>query len=224
MLDHHIQRNIVNSLKSSQNLSFTDLRPKELDNKLFTYHLKIVIREGFVNKTKEGRYKLTPSGEKLWKRMSETPQAIALRPMSLIFIVIRQSEKGWLLYKRKTHPALDRIAFMHTNPRGELPISESAKLDVLEKTGLECDFIVAGSGFFHTYSEQRLDGFINFTLLACESPRGSLTPNDENAEYFWDQDPDFKSPQMLPNMQPLSENYLAKQFPFFLDKSVSLAS
>jgi DNA-binding MarR family transcriptional regulator len=224
MLSHNIQHSIVRVLAKVDGLTFSELRPDLLDNKLFTYHLKIVIREGFVEKSVDGKYRLTPSGQKLWRRMAEKPNVIALRAYSVLFLIIKSPTHGWLLYRRKTHPVIDKVGFMHTTPRAQTSILDGATQDTLEKTGLSCTFSVIGSGFFRMRKGDTIDGFNNFTLLLCESARGILTPNDELADYFWVKDPDFSSPDMLPNMKILVEKYQDNDVPFFIDESVQLGS
>jgi hypothetical protein len=214
MLEHHLQQSIVTRLKSVNELTFTGLKPPEIENKLFTYHLKIV--------NENGSYSLTPAGEKLWRRMSETTETIALRPFSVLFLIIRHTEHGWLLYRRKTHPVKDRTAFMHCIPEGTRPILETASLQTKQKTGLDCDFRVVGSGFFHTFDSAILNGFTNFTLLACERAEGQLTVDDEFADYFWLQNPHFDDHDMLPNMKALSDAYLHGDAHFFLDNFVTI--
>jgi hypothetical protein len=46
MLDHHIQKSIVYDLAFAESLRFSDLKPPELENKAFTYHLKKVMKAG----------------------------------------------------------------------------------------------------------------------------------------------------------------------------------
>lgn len=50
MLTHHIQHAIIQKLVTNDGLTFSDLKPDDIDNKLFTYHLKITIREGLQKK------------------------------------------------------------------------------------------------------------------------------------------------------------------------------
>lgn len=222
MLDHHLQKAIVNMLKSNEELSFTALKPDDIDNKLFTYHLKIVIREGFVDKTTRGTYRLTPAGQKLWKRMSESPEQISTRAFPVLYLIIHDKNKGWLLYRRKTHPFIGKVAFMHATPTGEYTASEQAKQETLRKTGLRCNYRVIGSGFFRTYNDTALDGFVNFTALYCEHPEGELRPQDPDAEYFWDREPDSDELDMLPNMPHLLRAMQTRNKHFFLDEKVSL--
>ena len=221
MLSHHLQQSIVETLSTRDELSFSELKPDEVDNKLFTYHLKIVIREGFVEKTNKGHYRLTPTGQKLWRRMREKPEVISIRAFSILFLVVRRSDGAWLLYKRNTHPLKDKVGFMHVVPKASEQVNETATREVYERTGLTCSFSVAGCGFFHTYHDDNIDGFTNFTLMLCDVPFGQLTPNDRSADYFWVSRPDFSAPDMLPNMKLLVDALGSDSLPFFMDETVS---
>ena len=217
MLTHHIQHAIIHKLVTNDGLTFSDLKPDDIDNKLFTYHLKITIREGFVEKVAD-HYQLTSSGKKLWKRIKESPEKLASRSLSILYLMVHSKRLGWLLYTRKTHPLKDKIAFMHAYPRADLSIVESAKYEAKQKTGLDCDFKILGSGFFRTFESGELLSFTNFSFLECKEPRGKLLVNDPHATYEWVQNPDFSSSEMLPNMQKLMEVYSEGRFPFFIDE------
>jgi hypothetical protein len=220
MLDHHIQRAIVTKLKSSDSLSFTELKDSELDNKLFTYHLKATIRGKFVIKTVDGRYQLTPAGEKLWRRMSESPEKISLRAFCVLYLVVHHAKFGWLLYKRKTHPLKDKVGFMHAIPESGLHVTDRASNELASKTGLNGTFNVIGSGFFRTTVDGTVDGYINFTILLCEDSIGTLTPTDNAADYFWSEQINTTDQELLPNMPILLESIADGNYPFFIDELV----
>lgn len=220
MLDHHIQRAIVTKLKSSDSLSFTELKDDDLDNKLFTYHLKATIREKFVEKTEDGRYQLTSAGEKLWRRMSETPEKISMRAFSVLYLVVHHAKFGWLLYKRKTHPLKDKVGFMHAIPESGLHVADRASNELASKTGLKGTFNVIGSGFFRTMVEGMTYGYNNFTILLCEDSTGTLSPTDDAADYFWSKQINATDQELLPNMPTLLGAIADGNYPFFIDEIV----
>jgi hypothetical protein len=111
---------------------------------------------------------------------------------------------------------------MHAVAEGKEYIVDTAAKIVSEKTGLNAKFRAIGSGYFHTLHGKDLEGFTNFTVLVCESAGGQLSPQDDNAEYFWEKEPDFSHPDMLPNMKLLSDAYQKGDFPFFIDGFVHL--
>lgn len=222
MLDHHLQRSIVYRLALSHELHFSELKPDTIDNKLFTYHLHKVEKAGLVAKNKDGLYGLTPEGRRLGIRVLQNQQALIDQPESVLFLIIRRKGDGaHLLYKRKAHPLIDRVGFMHTTPNASEDILATAKKACKDITGLDCTFGTLGGGYFRVYEEDNLESFTHFTLLVCEDAKGELVQNDDYADYYWEQTPDFMDPSMLPNMPTLADLY-GKGSLFFVEKTLHI--
>lgn len=222
MLDHHLQRTIAYRLAFTDGLRFSELKPDYIDNKAFTYHLKKVEAAGLIIKGEDGLYRLTPEGRRLGVHVLDTKQALVDRPESVLFLVVRRaSDQAWLLYRRQTHPLRGLSGFMHAQPSA-MELSVKTAADTLrEKTGLTGNFETLGGGYFRMFRDNQLESFTHFSLLVCEDAAGELTPDDQHAEYYWSQDPDFTASDFLPNMQVLSEAYHNKQ-PFFIEKTLHL--
>lgn len=217
MLTHHIQRHIVRTLSHHNSLSFSELRPGGIENKLFDYHLKATIREGFVEKVDNG-YRLTLAGQKLWRRMSETHTQIAERALSVLYLIVKDQARGWLLYRRRTHPHQGKVAFMHGTPLAGVEVTKRASSELEQKTGLRGSFSVVGSGFFHSIDTTgNIISFVNFTALECRRPSGTLQHLDETADYFWAKDI-VDNGELLPNMQALLAAIAAPARPFFIEQ------
>lgn len=222
MLDHHIQRTIVYQLALANAQRFSELKPDDIESKLFTYHLKKVVGQGYVTKDSEGLYELTPEGRRLGVSVLKSQQDISDRAHSILFLVIRRASDGaYLLYKRLNHPLKDRVGFMHSVPVPETEVADSAAELVKRRTGLTCSFSVLGNGYFRMFKEQALESFTHFTLLVCEDAEGELIGSYKHAEYFWQTNPDFNDKSMLPNMPILVENY-ERGKPFFVEKTFIL--
>jgi hypothetical protein len=222
MLDHHLQRSIVYRLGFTDRLRFSALKPDVVENKLFTYHLKKVMNAGLVSKQTDGTYALTPEGRRLGIRVLDKQLAVIDQPESVLFLAIRRkSNKDWLLYRRKTHPLIDQVGFMHCTPLANQPSIKTAAEACLEKTGIRATFRVLGGGFFRTYRGEELESFTNFTYLLSDDAEGELQQNDEFADYFWAQSPDFTEPQFLPNMKTLGVLHKENK-PFFIEKTFQL--
>ncbi len=207
MLDHYIQRNIVYRLAFTDKLRFSELKPDLLDNKLFNYHLKKVVSAGLVEKTDEGLYALTPEGRRLGVHVLDNQLASVDKADSVLFLVVRRKlDDAWLLYKRKTHPLINKVGFMHCSPNATENATQTARQCIAD-IGLNGSFIFLGSGFFRVFQNGKLESFTNFTLLVCEDAQGNLASKDEYADYYWQVQPDFTAPEMLPNMSLLSEYY-----------------
>ncbi len=223
MLDHHLQREIVFKLAFRPSARFSDLKPGDVENKLFTYHLQKVVKEGYVKKSDDGLYTLTPEGRRLSTGVNDDHQALVVeRPLSVLFLIIRRKSDGaWLLYERQTHPMLGFRGFMHAHPSAVSDCAEVAQQQCQIKTGLTGDFTALGGGYIRVYEGAKLESFTHFTLLYCDDIQGGLAPNDSHATYAWELEPDFTDKQMFPSTPMLKQFYEAKQ-PFFVDKTFTI--
>ena len=204
MLDHHIQREIVYTLAFSQGLRFGELKPDTLENKAFDYHLKKVIVAGYVVKNQDGTYSLTNEGKRVGKGALKKQSRLIDRAYSVLLLAIRRPEDGaWLLTRRKAQPLLGLTGFMNAQPIATQQTTQTASEICRQQTGMTGTFVVHGHGYFRIYRDGSLESFIHVTLLTCSDIQGVLHQNSELAEYYWDTDPDFAAPEMLPNMQTL---------------------
>lgn len=200
MLDHHIQKQIVYALALTPGARFSELQPDGLENKLFDYHLKKVISGGYAEKSEDGTYVLTPKGRRTGKDVVKKEDYLIDRAYSVLFLVVRRSDGGWLLCKRKTHPLLGKVGFLNTQPELESHAAQTASRDLQAKTGLTGEFCVRGSGYLRMYHADSLESFTHYTMLECLDPIGELQQLDPLAEYFWVEKPDVDSPEMLPSI------------------------
>ncbi len=222
MIEHHIQRTIVYRLAFTPELRFSDLRPDTVENKLFDYHLKKVLAAKLVRKIADGRYALTAEGRRLGIRALDKQLAGADQAEPVLFLAIRRAnDKAWLLYRRKTHPLINKVGFMHCNPVPGRTVAETAHEVCLEQTGISASFSVLGSGYFQTYKDAELESYTNFTMLIANDASGELIRNDDFAEYFWEKDPDFTEARFLPNMKTLGNLHKNNEL-FFIEKSFTV--
>lgn len=199
-------------------MRFSELQPDGIENKLFDYHLKKVIAAGYVVKTDSGEYALTPKGRRVGKDAIKKKDQLMDRAYSVLFLAIRRSSDGaWLLCRRKAHPLLGRVGFMHAQPDFVEHADVTAQKEALSKVGLDGEFMVRGSGYLRMYESENLESFTHFTLLECTDPQGELQQLDELAEYYWQADPDLTSDEMLPSI-PLFVNKMAEPGLFFVEE------
>ena len=164
-MDHHIQKAIISKLMRSERLRFSELQPEGVENKLFDYHLKAVLRSGLVVKQDEG-YALSAEGRRLWRRMSESDDWFANLAHSVLFLVIRrQADGAWLLLKRSAHPLLGKVGFLHSIPQPDTQVCDSATADLRDRFGLTCEFSRLGGGFLRITEGDELQSFTHFELL-----------------------------------------------------------
>lgn len=133
MIEHHIQKDILNRLSRAPSLRFSQLKPKELEANLFMYHLKQLVKGGYVEKT-TGSYRLASLGLTYVDGLSLVSGKPRKQP-KVICILVLQNEKGeWLLGRRKLQPYIGRLMFLSGKQHfGESP-ENHVQRELLEKT------------------------------------------------------------------------------------------
>jgi 8-oxo-dGTP pyrophosphatase MutT (NUDIX family) len=116
---------------------FKDLRPKNTDTNLFTYHLKNLVKTGMVQKT-EGGYMLGPIGLSYVDRVSAEKKIVRTQPKVITMLVIQNSDGQLLLQRRNKQPYINEW----TLPYGKLHIDDAsiliaAQRECLEKLGIQ---------------------------------------------------------------------------------------
>jgi hypothetical protein len=216
---HHIQKSILYDLAFRDEARFSELKDGDIENKLFTYHLKQLINDNLVEKTEDGSYRLSAEGRRQAVSIYDSRDKTATKARSVVFVAIRRKGDGaWLLYRRNTHPLKDLSGFMHITPDYSFQtIQEQIKHDVRAKTNIDVSPIYIGSGFFRMLRGELLESFTHFSLFLAEHVEDTLESHDERADYFWVVDPDFSDTNMLPNMQILT-NKMQDASTFFIDE------
>lgn len=220
MLDHYIQRDIIYKLSYTDNLRFRDLKPDDMDNKLFTYHLKKVVSSGLIVKQEDGKYRLTKTGRRVSTGVkSNTQSLITERPYSVLFLIIRRKSDGaWLIYKRPIHPMIGYRGFMHCNPSQIVDSTIAARQECNIKTGLDGQFDILGGGYFRIFDKNGLESFTHFSLLYCDDIKGELT---NTKDYSWVTKPDFKNSSYFPTTKSLYKAYTAKKL-FYTEETFNI--
>ena len=136
-IKHHIQKHILGVLLHQKCTRFRDLRPPRVDTNLFTYHLKLLQKSGFVQKTDEG-YTLGPRGLEYVDRVNENKLFVRTQPKIVTMLVIQNSNGDVLLQRRLKQPYIDTW----TLPYGKLHIEDTSLRDAAireahEKLGVE---------------------------------------------------------------------------------------
>lgn len=142
---------------------FRDLRPVKTDTNLFSYHLKLLQKNGLVEKTNTG-YTLGTLGLAYVDRVSNQKLQIRKQPKIITMLVVQNSDGDLLLQKRNKQPYID----MWTLPYGKLHIEDAsiqraATREASEKLGLD-DQPVEHAG--DCYIRVRAKGEIVSTTLA----------------------------------------------------------
>lgn len=179
---HHIRRTVLDKLATAESLRYGELKPKDLDGNVFTYHLKGLIVDDLIEKNEAGDYLLTAAGRDYIVHRYEDP---ALSAHSIFLIVLkRQSE--YLLRRRKVQPLLGYTGFIHGEPEAGVGIIETATKRLKDKTGLkDVSLVVAGSALITQHRDDELQSYSHAVILYGETIQEITIEEDATGHNLW---------------------------------------
>lgn len=135
IIEHHIQKYIISVLSHQRIARFRDLRPPRIDTNLYSYHLKLLLKAGFIEKC-DGGYTLGREGLVYVDRVSEAKMNVRTQPKIVTMLVIQNSNGDVLLQRRTKQPYIDSW----TLPYGKLHVDDqtiqaAAQREAVEKLG-----------------------------------------------------------------------------------------
>jgi len=105
-IQHHIQKYIIGILIHKKFAKFTELRPPKTDTNLFSYHLKVLIKEKWINKTDDG-YTLSANGLAYVDRVRLDKLNIRSQAKIITMLLIQNSDGDVLVQQRLKQPYID---------------------------------------------------------------------------------------------------------------------
>ncbi len=137
VITHHIDRHIMGVLMRTKQARFRDMRPDNTDTNLYSYHLKTMLRDGWIEKT-NGGYTLSEKGMVYVDRVSTDAMRLRTQPKIITMLLVQDGYGKVLLQKRKKQPFIDTW----TLPNGKIHIDDASVLaagqrEAKEKLGFD---------------------------------------------------------------------------------------
>jgi len=143
---HRTQMSILHELRYATSKRFSELlEPTEHTSDTFKFHLRKLVKLGYVEKTTDGMYRLTPSGKEYANVLDEKRRAPKKQPKLAIMLLVSQlvgGEKQYLLYRRKVNPFYGYWAAMSDAVLWGEAFEEAALKRLQKHAGYEADFAV----------------------------------------------------------------------------------
>lgn len=132
---HIFQKSILDLLRQSPMLRYSELQPDDIESSHFKYHLNLLMKDGLVEQQSRGVYKLTAKGKTAVDRLSGGRINPYLTPKVITYTLLKDFE-NYYLHRKDKEPYLGLINMIG----GKVHIGEAtknaAKREVLEKTQL----------------------------------------------------------------------------------------
>lgn len=188
---HAAQTSILRALLFLPEASYSDLqKPTGLTSDHFNFHVARLVELGLVEKVSRGRYRLTPRGKEYANRLDTDNNTIERQPKIAVILAIERKVAGQLQYvfqERLKNPYYGFWGLPSGKVRWGETITETARRESLEETGLDADFTVAG--VYHEHVRQKESGEILedkvFFVVRGDNPRGQLTEAFEGGRNAW---------------------------------------
>lgn len=131
---HFIQKHILRQLVQHPTLRYSQLQMPRVETNKFTYHLRKLMRDGYVAKIQNG-YKLTTKGVHHSTRVNLEEYTVRIQPKVVTLAVCKNNKGEFLTYRRSKQPFLHMIGFPYGKVHLGETVAEAAKRDLVEKTG-----------------------------------------------------------------------------------------
>ena len=218
MIEHHIQKDIIDRLSQANELRFSELKPANLESNAFMYHVKQLISNGHVEKTDSG-YTLTLAGLTYVDGLSLKSSRPRKQAKILSVIVLKNKRGEYILGRRKYQPFIGTLLF----PGGKQHYGESPEDHVVRE--LEEQFGLSGHPARRGFVDQRTyrKGVLithvltHIYTLAYDGP----VP-DESPKFIYEWSPVKNEGQLYPGTYELFQALEHERGLFFLSLDVNV--
>lgn len=98
---HVLQKQIVDNLRKTESMRYSELRPDDIESSHFNYHLDQLLRAGYLEQIEKGVYKLSLKGHSVVDQLSEKRIKPSQSPKVITYTLLYDDENYYLKKKDK---------------------------------------------------------------------------------------------------------------------------
>jgi ADP-ribose pyrophosphatase YjhB (NUDIX family) len=212
---HNVQSHILKKLSFVDKARYADLKPGGAESNLFVYHLKSLIRSGYITK-KDDAYLLTHEGKRYISRLSLETFKERIQP-KIVTIIVIEHEGEYLLYRRRNAPFRGMTGFPYGKIHLEERILDAANRELFEKTNLKADLKHRGDTYITVHDEDELVAHMLCHVFEGKNPRGILKGDTVIGDCFWQNIEDIQANNLIPGVKQILKD-LKKHKKFFFSE------
>ena len=186
-ITHHIQKSILKYLTKQQTARYSQMRPPKVDSNLYAYHLKSLLKTGFIIKNNKD-YSLSPSGLNYVETVSLDKFQIHSQPKITTRILLKNHHNQFLLTKRNKQPLIGMWGFISGKIQDiDNRIIDSAQREIYEKTNLNIKNIDhIGDYYAKILSENEVISNTLSHVFTVQIPKqiSAIIPTSESQNWF----------------------------------------
>lgn len=192
MVEHHIQKGILDRLSRAESLRFSELKSEGLEGNLFMYHLKYLINQGYVEKSDQ-TYRLSVKGLTYIDSYSFRTQKLRQQAKIITLIAVQNTQGKWLLAKRKYQPYINEYMLINGKQHfGESPEDHVVR-ELNEKLRMEIPVIKRGHADIRIRRDEQLITHVSAYIYEGYVDMNEAPEATSQLEFSWHEpnDPDI---------------------------------
>ncbi len=180
-----IQRHALMVLIRKDGASVKELRPADVPNNLFAYHLENLVKDGYIVKAGRGVYSLTDKGLKLIGSFSTktSTQQDNLKTVILLFSINDKNET--LLFRWNRQPYIGKVTLPYDRVHFSKSLEESLNDAMTEKLGKVVPISYVSNVLLKIQHDDELISHMNALVYKVDAIELSLPFSARNGEAFW---------------------------------------
>lgn len=178
---HHIQKHIMDVLSTAHSCRYGQLKPADMDGNVFTYHLKQLLQDNYIDKSDDGDYALSGKGRDYIVHRYEDP---LLQAHSILLIVVRRGDQ-WLMRERLVQPLLGMTGFVHGEPFAGTNVVAVAQQRLTDKTGIVTPLTLHSSGLITMNRDDQTESYSHAIILYGETNDDITIHQDLTGRNSW---------------------------------------
>lgn len=187
---HEAQGAILHSLLFTPSAGFAELQKStDLTSDHFTFHLKKLVENGYVEKLDE-RYALTVAGKEFANRFDTDINAVEKQPKLSVLLIVEREHNGnkqYLMQQRLKQPFYGYWGRFGGKVAWGESFEQTAKRELQEESGLDGDFTYKFTYRKRDYkqSDNTLLEDKVFIIMHCNNASGELLHDFEGGHNEW---------------------------------------
>lgn len=189
---------------------FRDMRPPRVDTNVYSYHVKVLQKDGYIQKTAQG-YTLTTQGLSYVDGLSSDERNVRKQPKNIAIFALRNSKNEWLVVERLIQPYIGQYMLPSGKQHyGESP-EEHIKREIYEQVGVIVPTEYCGFTDVRIWRDDQVITHINGHVYTGKYEGRLPAPTEKFRYHFMRLD----HPHMVPRTTELITAALHDKRPFF---------
>lgn len=225
---HPIQIGILRVLMYQEEARFSDLNPERIPTDHFNFHVKKLLELGFIEKTEQNLYRLTPKGKEFTNRFDTDQRKPLLERQAKIGVLVacvkgEGNSQKYLIQHRLKQPYYGFYGLISGKVRWGETIAETAARELKEEAGVSATMELVGIEHKIDYSTQgELLEDKYFYIFKATEAKGDLQERFEGGKNVWlAKNEIFKLPDLFSDVKEVLEIVDRNQLVFIERKHVT---